>query len=402
VIEMGNKEIVSEGSKYILNTYKRAEVAFVSGKGARVWDADGKEYVDFLAGIAVSSLGYNNSKLNETINDQSEKILHSSNLFWIEPQIKLAKMICENSFGDKVFFCNSGTEANEAAIKIARKYGLSKYGAERFEIVSMVNSFHGRTLGALAATGQEKYHKSFLPMVPGFRFAKFNDIDDLTAKIDEKVCAVILEPVQGEGGIAPVNKEYIKKVRDICNERDIILIFDEVQCGVGRTGTLFAYEQLGVAPDIMTLAKGLAGGVPIGAVVVGEKHNNVFVPGDHGCTFGGNHLACASGCTVLEELKSGVLQNVGAVSEYLVNKLNMLKEETNFIEFIKGMGLMIGVKLTFDSSKVPEECLKKGLIINSLGNNMLRIVPPLVISQKDVDDGIIILKSVLEELSIQV
>lgn len=398
---MGNKEIVSEGSKYILNTYKRAEVAFVSGNGARVWDADGKEYIDFLAGIAVSSLGYNHSKLNQTIKDQSEKILHSSNLFWIEPQVKLAKMICENSFGDKVFFCNSGTEANEAAIKIARKYGLSKYGQERYEIVSMVNSFHGRTLGALAATGQEKYHKSFLPMLPGFRFAKFNDIEDLISKVDEKVCAIILEPVQGEGGIAPVDMEYIKKVREICNDRDIILIFDEVQCGVGRTGTLFTYQQLGVAPDIMTLAKGLAGGVPIGAVVVGEKHNNVFVPGDHGCTFGGNHLACATGCTVIEELNNSVLKNVSTVSEYMVDKLNKLKEETDYVEFIKGMGLMIGVKLKFDSSKVPEECLKKGLIINSLGNNMLRIVPPLVITNKDIDDGIDILKSVLEDLSNQ-
>lgn len=394
---MLNKEIAAEGSRYVLNTYKRGEVAFVKGKGARVWDAEGKEYIDFLAGIAVNSLGYSNSKLIDTIKNQCENILHSSNLFWIEPQVKLAKLLCENSFGDKVFFCNSGTEANEVAIKLARKYGKTKYGDNRYEIISMINSFHGRTMGSLSATGQEKYHKSFLPMVPGFKFAEMNNLQSLKALIDPNVCAVIIEPVQGEGGINPVNTDYIKEVKKICDEKDILLIFDEVQCGIGRTGTLFAYEQTGVEPHIMTLAKALGGGVPIGAVVVDEKLNNVLVPGDHGATFGGNHLACAAGCTVMGEMKDWILENVKQMSVYLMDKLEELKKECGCMENITGQGLMIGIKLSTDSGKVVEKCLEKGLIINSLGNNMLRLVPPLVIDKKDVDEALDILKSVLME-----
>jgi acetylornithine/succinyldiaminopimelate/putrescine aminotransferase len=259
----------------------------------------------------------------------------------------------------------------------------------------MVNSFHGRTMGALSATGQPKYHKSFMPMLPGFKYAVFNDIDSVKSLIDENTCAIMMEPIQGEGGICPVEEEFIKEIKEICDKLDILLIFDEVQCGVGRTGTLFAYEQIGVAPDIMTLAKGLAGGVPIGAMVVNEKLNNVLVPGDHGATFGGNHLSCAAGCTVIGELKSTIMENVKNVSEYLVNKLKVLGEDTECIEFIKGKGLMIGVKLNIDSSKVTEKCLEDGLIINSLGNNMLRLVPPLVVNTKDVDDAIVILKSAI-------
>lgn len=389
------EQVVEMGNKYVLNTYKRVDIAFVKGNGARVYDDEGNEYIDFLAGIAVNSLGYNHPRLVETIKGQCERILHSSNLFWIEPQVKLAKMLCENSFGDKVFFCNSGTEANEVAIKLARKYGMSKYGCGRYEIISMTNSFHGRTMGALSATGQEKYHKSFLPMLPGFRFSKYNDIESLKSTIDDTICAIILEPVQGEGGICPVDEDYIRKVREICDEKDILLIFDEIQCGMGRTGTMFAYEQTGVQPDIMTLAKGLAGGVPIGAMVVNEKAANVLVPGDHGTTFGGNHLACAAGCTVIELLKSQILENVKNMSEYLMGKLNAFKSELDSIECITGKGFMIGIKLNIDSAKVVAECLKHGLIINSLGNNMLRLVPPLVINKQDIDEGMEILKSVL-------
>jgi len=395
---MTNKEIAVEGAKYLLNTYKRPEVAFVKGQGARLWDADGKEYIDFLAGIAVNSLGCNYSKLVETIGEQCSKIMHSSNLYWIEPQVELAKLLCENSFGDKVFFCNSGTEANEAAIKTARKYSIRKYGLHRCEIISMLNSFHGRTLGALAATGQEKYHQSFLPMVPGFKFGKFNDIESIKSLVNENVCAIIMEPVQGEGGINPAKVEFVQALKQICEENDILLIFDEVQCGVGRTGTLFAYEQLGVVPDIMTLAKGLAGGVPIGAMVVNKKLSNVLVPGDHGSTFGGNHLACSAGCMVLKEIKDVLLKKVKSSSEYFFKKLHEMKEELTSIEFITGMGLMIGVKLNVDSGVVSERCLQKGLVINSLGNNMLRIVPPLVINEEDIDEGLDILKSVLLEV----
>ena len=391
-------EIVNEGSKYVLNTYKRNPIAFIKGEGARVWDADGKEYIDFLAGIAVNSMGYNNKKLIDAICGQAENILHSSNLFWVEKQAHLAKLLCQNSFGDKVFFCNSGTEANEAAIKLVRKYSINKYNKDRFVIVSMVNSFHGRTMGALSATGQEKYHTNFLPMLQGFRYAQFNNIESFDSSIDDTVCAVFMEPIQGEGGINPVDNEYIKKVREICSAKDIILIFDEVQCGMGRTGTMFAYEQIGVIPDIMTLAKGLAGGVPIGAMVVNEKLNSILMPGDHGSTFGGNHLACAAGCTVIEELLGGVLHNVKNMSAYLVEKLYEIKKDVNSIEYIKGMGLMIGIKLTIDSGVVVEKCLEKGLIINSLGNNIVRMVPPLVISKNDIDSAMEIIRSVLVDL----
>ncbi|KPU45882.1 acetylornithine aminotransferase [Oxobacter pfennigii] len=392
---MTNNEIMEIGNKYVMGNYKRGSTAFVKGMGSKVWDADGKEYIDFLAGIAVNSLGYNNKKLVEAIKEQSEKIMHSSNLFWVEPQVKLAQLICENSFADKVFFCNSGAEANEAAIKLARKYSLNKYGSERYNIISMVNSFHGRTMGSLSATGQEKYHKNFLPMLPGFKFAEFNNYDSLLSLIDDSICAVILEPVQGEGGICPAELDYIKKVRELCTQKDIILIFDEVQCGVGRTGALFAYEKLSVAPDVMTLAKGLAGGVPIGALAANEKFGGVLVPGDHGSTFGGNHLACAAGCAVIEEIKENLLQNVNTMSSYILSKLDDINKELNCIESIKGMGLMLGVKITVDSGKVVEECLKKGLILNSLGNNMLRLVPPLVINSEEVDKAMDILKSVL-------
>lgn len=392
---MLNNEIIEMSQKYLLNTYKRYPIAFDKGKGARVFDKEGKGYIDFLAGIAVSSLGYNNEKLVEAISKQAALIMHSSNYYYIEPQAKLAKLLCDNSFADKAFFCNSGTEANEAAIKLARKYGTSKYGSSRYKIISMQNSFHGRTMGSLSATAQEKYQNSFKPMLEGFVYAKYNDFDDLIQKIDDDVCAVIIEPIQGEGGVLPLDIDYVKRVREYLNKKDILLIFDEVQCGIGRTGYIFAHEKYGVYPDVMTLAKGLAGGVPIGAMLVCEKLNSVLLPGDHGTTFGGNHLACTCGVVVMEELKEWVIENVKKSSKALFDRLNQIKEKTGGIEYITGFGLMIGVKLNekIDSAELAKNCLEKGLIINSQANNMLRIVPPLVITLEDINDGCSVLET---------
>jgi acetylornithine/N-succinyldiaminopimelate aminotransferase len=391
--------ITSEDKKYLMNTYSRYPITLVEGKGTKVWDDKGNVYLDFVAGIAVNSLGHCHPALVDAIKNQSEKLIHCSNLYWNENQIQLAKIIAENSFGDKVFFANSGAEANEGAIKLARKYASLKYGSKRYKVISAKNSFHGRTFGALTATGQEKYHKGFGPLLSGFKYVPFNDIDALKETIDDEVCAIMLEVVQGEGGIHEATPEYIKAVREICDENDILFIIDEVQTGIGRTGKLFGYEHYGITPDIMTLAKGLGGGFPIGAIVAKED-KAVFQPGDHASTFGGNPLACAAGIAVMNEItKTGFLESIVKKGEYFKEKLKNLKEKHSVIKEIRGKGLMIGCQMDMkEAGDIVTKAMEKGLLINCISHNVLRFVPPLTVTEEEIDTAIIILDDVFCEM----
>ena len=295
---MLSEELKDAADKYLMHTYTRQPISIVRGRGSKVYDLEGREYIDFVGGIAVNLLGHGHPDLVHTIQRQAAQLIHTSNLYYTEPQVKLAKMLVDHSFADRVFFCNSGAEANEAAVKLARRYAHERYGANRLDIITMKNSFHGRTLAMITATGQEKVQKGFEPLMPGFAYAPFNDFEAIESMVSDTTAAIMLEPVQGEGGVFPAEREYLRKLRELCTQKDIVLIFDEVQTGMGRTGTLFAYEQLGVTPDIMTLAKGLGGGVPIGACLATESVASAFTPGAHASTFGGNPLACAVAITV--------------------------------------------------------------------------------------------------------
>ncbi|MCK5236248.1 MAG: acetylornithine transaminase [Deltaproteobacteria bacterium] len=381
-----------------MHTYARYSVAFVEGHGARIKDADGREYLDFLAGIAVSNLGHSHPNVIEAICSQAHKLIHTSNLYHIEPQSRLSKLLCENSFADKVFYANSGAEANEAAIKLARKY-FSGADKPRHRIISMEKSFHGRTMAAMAATGQKKVQEGFEPLLEKFQYVPFGDIDGISAVIDDKVAAVMIEPVQGEGGVNLPPEGFFKALRKICDEHGVLIILDEVQTGVGRTGKLFAYEHYGVEPDIMTLAKGLAGGVPIGAMLASDKVAAAFTPGSHASTFGGNFLSTAAAKAVIETiLGEGVLENCNKVGAYLTEKLNALKSEFDFITEVRGKGLMVAMEMTVPGVEIVNECMERGLLINCTAEKVLRFLPPLIITEADVDEMIGILKSVLEEL----
>lgn len=385
--------LVDKGKEVIMNTYNRYPIVIDHGEGVYVWDIDGKKYLDFVAGIAVNSLGNNNKKLVEAISKQITKVIHCSNYYWNEPMIELAQLLVNNTCFDKVFYCNSGAEANEGALKLARKYA-TKYHKDdiRFEIVSMKDSFHGRTYAAITATGQPKYQKGLNPLLPGIKYAKFNDYDDLKKVIDSKTCAIILEPIQGESGIHPASKEYLQKVRNLCDINDILLIFDEVQCGVGRTGELCAYQYYGVEPDVLTFAKGLAGGVPIGALLAKEKAAQAFEPGDHASTFGGNPLSTTAGKIVIKELlENGVLENVRIQGEYLTSKLNELKSEKDIIKDVRGIGLMQGIELEISASDVISKAMEKGLLLASAGANVIRFVPSLIVTKEHIDEMINIL-----------
>lgn len=388
-----------EDRKYVMDTYSRNPINLVKGEGIKVYDNEGKEYLDFVAGIAVNCLGYSHPKIVSTIINQSKQLMHCSNLYWNENQINLAKILCEKSFGESVFFCNSGAEANEGALKLARKYAYLKYGEKKFEVISAYKSFHGRTYGSLTATGQNKYHKYFKPLVGGFRYVVYNDIDNLKKAINNETCAILLEVIQGEGGINEADEAYLKEVRKLCDEYDILLIFDEVQTGIGRTGKLFAYEHFGVKPDIMTLAKGLGGGIPIGAVVANEKAN-VFLPGDHASTFGGNPLACAVGMTVMNIVsEDSFLENVQNLGNYFKSELLKLKEKYICIKNVRGKGLMIGCELNDDNGyEIVKSALNKGLLINAVSNNILRFVPPLIVSKEDILKAIDILDTIFQEM----
>ncbi len=398
---MEYKEIIALSDKLLAPTYQRYALALIKGRGVKVWDVNGKEYLDFLAGIAVNILGHCPRQVVIAVQKQVQRLIHVSNLYYTEPQVKLAEILIKNSFADKVFFCNSGTEANEGALKLARIYMKNKFGEHRYEFIAANNSFHGRTFGSLSVTGQEKYHKGFEPLLPDVKFVPFNDAYAIENAIDEKTCAVILEPIQAEGGINVPDKDYLKKVRQICDKTGVLLIFDEVQTGIGRTGKLFAYENFAVEPDIMTLAKGLGGGLPIGAVLAREEIAQAFQPKTHASTFGGNPVACAAAVAVLETLLEAgyLLEHCQRMSKYLFKKLNGLQEKyPEKIKEIRGLGLLIGIQLSFNGTKIVEKCINNGLIIGTAGDgSVLRLTPPLIIEKDDINAAVTILEKALRE-----
>jgi acetylornithine aminotransferase len=393
---MPTEELRQDADRYLMNTYARSPISIVRGRGSKVYDLEGREYLDFVAGIAVNVLGHGHPDLIAAIQKQSQQLLHASNLYYTEPQTKLAKMLVEHSFAKKVFFCNSGAEANEAAIKLARRYAHQKYGAERYEIITMLQSFHGRTMATLTATGQEKVQKGFEPLLPGFTYVPFNNLSAVEQAVSNKTAAIMLEPIQGEGGVRVADKSYLKGLQELCRQRDMLLIFDEVQTGVGRTGTLFAYEQLGVAPDVMTLGKGLGGGLPIGACLATEAAAAALEPGTHASTFGGNPVCCAAGLAVLRTLLEGrVLQHGRRMGDYLARGLQDMKDRLPIVKETRGLGLLQGMELTVDGKSVVTDCLARGVLINCTADRVLRFVPPLIITQADIDRLLDLLNQVL-------
>lgn len=383
---MPTEELRQDAERYLMHTYARTPISIVRGRGSRVFDLEGREYLDFVAGIAVNVLGHCHPDVVAAIQKQAQQLLHTSNLYYTEPQVQLARTLVDHSFANKVFFCNSGAEANEAAIKLARRYSHQKYGPDRYEIVTMRQSFHGRTMATLSATGQEKVQKGFEPLLPGFTYVPFNDLPAVEAALTDRTAAVLLEPVQGEGGVHVADRAYLKGLRDLCRQRDVLLIFDEIQTGMGRTGTLFAYEQLGVEPDIMTLAKGLGGGVPIGACLATDDVAAAFTPGTHASTFGGNPLACAAALAVLRVLLEGrVLEQSRRMGDYLAKGLMDCKDRLPIVKDVRGLGLLRGMELTIDGKPVVTDCLARGILINCTVDRVLRFVPPLIITQREID-----------------
>lgn len=394
------KEILEDAERYLMNTYNRYPVVLRKGRGMKVWSLDGKEFLDFVGGIAVNVLGHCHPKIVIAIQKQAQRLLHVSNLYHIEPQIRLAMLLCKNSFADKVFFCNSGAEANEGAIKLARKYAKENFpDQEKFEIITALNSFHGRTLATLTATGQEKFQKGFEPLMPGFRYVPFNDINSLRKAINKNTCAIMLEPIQGEGGVRIPSEDYLKDLRKMCDELDILLILDEVQTGMGRTGKLFAYEHYDIKPDIMTLAKGLGGGVPIGAILATDKVASAFKPGNHASTFGGNPLVCAAAIATLETiLEDGfILDHCERMGEYFLHRLKELKSiYPDLIVDVRGKGLLVGMEINGDGTSIVNACMERGILINCTAGNVLRFTPPLIVEKKDIDRLIDVLEEVIE------
>ncbi|MEE1072740.1 MAG: aspartate aminotransferase family protein, partial [Cellulosilyticum sp.] len=380
-------QMIETGEKYIMHTYGRFPVVLDHGEGVYLYDENGKKYLDMYAGIAVNALGYNHPKLTETLQEQVKKMLHVSNYYYTKELVGAAKLIVENSIFDKVFFCNSGAEANEAALKLAKKYGKLK-NENKNQIIAMKKSFHGRTHGALALTIQEKYQKSFMPLVPNIQAAEYNNIESVKALMSENTCAVILEVIQGEGGIIPAEKAFLQEVEALCKANDALLIVDEVQTGIGRTGTLFAFEQYGIKPDVVSMAKGLGGGVPIGAMACTAKAD-VLVPGDHASTFGGNPLVTAATQVVLTELtQNGLLDHVKEVGAYLKEQLLALKDEFDCVKDVRGIGLMQGIELTIPALDVEKKCIENGMLIVGAGVNVIRFVPPLIVEKAHIDEAI--------------
>jgi predicted acetylornithine/succinylornithine family transaminase len=385
--------------KYLMNTFERVPVTLVRGKGARVWDERGQEYLDFVGGWAVNSLGHCPEVVVQAVTEQVNTLIQASNQFYTIPQIRLAELLVQNSCLDKVFFCNSGAEANEGAVKLARRYG-QRYLNGAYEVISALGSFHGRTLAMVAATGQPKFQQPYIPLPAGFVNVKYNDVEAIKAATTERTCAVILEPVQGEGGVNLPSHDYLLRVREWCDQRGILLILDEIQTGIGRTGTLFAYEQYGVEPDIMTLAKGLGSGVPVGAILAKERAS-VFAPGEHGSTFGGNPLACAAAyATVSFIINNNIPEKVRRVGEYFLAGLERLKQRHKLITQVRGCGLLVAMEFNQDiAGAVVKTCVENGLLVNRLKPNALRFMPPLIIGNEEVDEALGILDKVLSEIS---
>ena len=395
---MNTQEIMNQGEEYLLHTYGRYPIVMDHGDGVRLYDTDGKEYLDFGAGIAVCGLGYNDPELNAAIKAQVDKLLHCSNYFYNEPAVAAAKRLCEASGMDKVFFCNSGTEAVEGAMKAALRYAYDRDGRPGHEIIAMKHSFHGRSLGALSLTGNAHYQDPFKPLISGIRFADYNDLESVKALVNENTCAIILEAVQGEGGIYEGTEEFLKGIRALCDEKDILMICDEIQCGMGRTGAMFACQRAGVQPDIMTVAKTLGNGLPIGAFLTTLKAASLK-PGDHGSTFGGNPLACAASDKILEIFeKRKLAEHAAAVGTYLYEKLEELKNRYAAVKDHRGVGLMQGLELDRPVSEIISKAQEAGLLLLNAGPNVIRFVPPLVITEKDVDEMVAVLEPIVAGL----
>ena len=390
--------VFEKTESFVMKTYNRFPVVFVKGRGSWLYDDKGKKYLDMLAGIAVCNLGHCHPAVSDAICDQARKLIHVSNLFHIETQAELAELICKNSFGEKVFFCNSGAEANEGAIKLARRYGTEK-NPEKYEIVAFRQSFHGRTMAAVSVTGQGKYSEGFGPMLTGVKFAEFNNLDSVKEVVSERTAGIIVEPIQGEGGIVPAEGEFLEGLREIADEIDAILIFDEVQTGIGRTGKIFAYQHYSVEPDVMTLAKALGNGVPIGAIVAKGKAADVLKPGLHASTFGGNPLVTRAGVEVMRIVSDeSFLREVERKGEYLRKRLEELRDRfPGVIDYVRGKGLMVGAVCKIPCVDIVKSALEKGLIINCTAGNVLRFVPPLVITEEEIDYGLKILEEVLKK-----
>ena len=394
---MSMQEYIDQAEQNLLHTYNRYQVILDRGEGVHLYDVNGKEYLDFVSGIAVFALGYGNREYNDALKAQIDKLIHTSNYYYNMPAIHAAKKLTEVSGMDRVFFTNSGAESVEGAIKAARKYAFLKDGKTDHEIIAMEHSFHGRTMGALSVTGNPKYREAFEPMIGHMRFAKMNDFESVSAQVTDKTCAIILETVQGEGGIYPAEEAFLKKIRALCDEKDILLILDEIQCGMGRTGTMFAWQRYGVKPDIMTTAKALGCGVPVGAFLMTEKGaQNSLVAGDHGTTYGGNPLACAAICKVLELFeKQNILANVNRVGAYLYDRLEEVAKEYDCIKADRGVGLMQGLVFEQPVGDIIKRAMDLGLILINAGANIIRFVPSLVITEEDVDQMISILKEAI-------
>ena len=378
-----------------LKTYKKYNVLFVKGNGKYLYDDKGNKYLDFFSGLSVSNLGYQDKNLVNALIKQTKLLWHCSNLFYSLPQQKLAELLIEKTFPGKVFFSNSGAEANECAIKLVRKYGSK---TNRYEIITFENSFHGRTIATLSATGQKKVQKGFEPLLQGFKYAKFNDINSVKKLINKNTVAIMIEPVQGEGGVIPAEQKFLKELRELCNKKNLVLIFDEIQTGFGRTGEFFAYQYYKVKPDIITLAKSIANGIPLGATVVDKKYSDVFDYGDHGSTFGGNLLACSVAVEVIKKIDERLLAHVKEVGKYFYDKLLELKNKYKFVKSVRGVGLMLGMELDFPCRNVVEKCLQSGLVINVTQEKVLRFLPPLIIEKSDVDKVIKILDDIFKQL----
>lgn len=375
-----------QADRYMFKTYSRFPITLVRGEGCMVWDEEGKSYLDFVGGIAVCALGHSSPIVTKALEEQSRMLVHVSNLFYTKPQIDLARLLVENSFAGRVFFANSGAEANEAAIKLARKYARDNMGEGKYVIICMENSFHGRTMATLSATGQAKVRKGFDPLLSGFKFVPFNDIDAIDRAVDESVCAVMLEPIQGEGGVVVPEDAYLGEVRKLCDEKGILLIFDEVQVGMGRTGRLFAHEHYSVRPDVMTLAKALGNGLPIGAMLATEKLSESFGPGSHASTFGGTPLVTAVATAVFRSiLEDGVLDHCAQMGVYFKEKLEGLVDKYDFVKEVRGLGLIVGLELEVEGGPVVNSCLEKGFLINCTQDKILRFLPPLIVEQDEID-----------------
>lgn len=392
---MNTKEIKEIYDRYVIPNYIRNPILLVKGSGVNIWDAEDKRYLDLFSGWAVSLLGHCHPNVVAAIQSQAAKLQHAPNIYYTEPQGLLAKYISEKSFGGQCFFCNSGAEANEAAIKLAR---IHNSNTGRYKIITFLNSFHGRTIATVTATAQPKYQKGFAPLVEGFSYVPFNDLEALEKTIDDKTCAIMLETIQGEGGINIATEEFMQGIRRLCDERGLLMILDEVQCGMGRSGKYFAYQHYDIEPDIMTLAKALGGGVAIGAMTAKKEIAKSLVPGSHASTFGGNPLACAAGVAVFETIeKEGLLDNVAKIGRYSVEQLKLLQKTYKIIHEVRGTGLMIGIELTVGGAEFIKNCIQAGLFLNCTHDKVIRFMPPLNVKKEHIDEGLKIIKDILSK-----